>query len=60
MGNDHLFGDDGDDVLYGDLELPTPHDGDDVLDGGAGNDTITGGNGADTCINGETTLDCEP
>ena len=45
--------------LYGDLEVPSPHDGDDLLDGGRGADTLTGGGGADTCIGGETTSDCE-
>ena len=40
QSNDYIFGDAGDDILYG-------YDGDDTLDGGAGNDSLYGEDGND-------------
>jgi VCBS repeat-containing protein len=62
-GDDHLIGEDGDDILFGlggndRLEGGAGDDillgggGDDYLDGGAGNDVLVGGKGNNTLIGG--------
>ena len=53
--NDHLDGDEGDDLLEGGdgRDLLRGHTGDDVIDGGAGNDIIHAGQGDDQISGGE-------
>ena len=52
LGNDTLYGKDGDDYISGGTGNDKLYGqaGDDALWGGAGNDTLTGGDGADTFI----------
>ena len=52
--NDFLYGNDGDDTLYGGAREDTLYGGndDDTLYGGAGNDTLYGGVGDDTLYGG--------
>jgi hypothetical protein len=52
--NDVLFGEDGDDTIYGMLDNDILIGGDGVnhLDGGSGHDGITGDNGGDTILGG--------
>ena len=56
LGNDQIVGNDGDNVLRGDLNQRNPGsalDGDDVILGGAGNDRIGGKGGDDLLFGGE-------
>ena len=52
LGNDELRGGAGRDVIFGDTEIQSGQDGDDILDGGGGNDLLMGGGGDDMLIGG--------
>jgi Ca2+-binding RTX toxin-like protein len=56
---DRIFGDDGDNVLFGDWPERGFGGNDDYIDGRGGTDVIDGVRGTDTCVNGETVTRCE-
>ncbi|HEV2757631.1 MAG TPA: calcium-binding protein [Actinomycetota bacterium] len=57
---DVIYGNDGDNVLFGDWPETGYGGGNDYIDGRGGTDTIDGVRGADVCVNGEDVKRCEP
>jgi len=54
-GGDTIVGDAGDDILFGDTQTDTSHDGDDRISGGPGNDSLLGGGDVVTTSSAPTT-----